>query len=61
MLPSHDLCGGAVELHVRLGSGFCKTILLQRLLDYTPAQAGFVILPGALGMAVHDAARWPSH
>src|SRR5919198_214141 len=28
-----------------------QTILLQRLLDYTPAQAGFVILPGALGMA----------
>lgn len=33
------------------GSGFLQTILLQRLLDYTPAQAGFVILPGALGMA----------
>jgi len=33
------------------GSGFLQTILLQRLLDYTPAQAGFVIMPGALGMA----------
>ena len=33
------------------GSGFQQTIVLQRLLDHTPAQAGFVILPGALGMA----------
>lgn len=34
------------------GTGFLQTILLQRLLDYTPAQAGFVMLPGALGMAI---------
>jgi DHA2 family multidrug resistance protein len=33
------------------GSGFLQTILLQRLLDYTPAQAGAVMLPGALVMA----------
>lgn len=33
------------------GSGFLQTILLQRLLDYTPAQVGYVILPGALAMA----------
>ena len=33
------------------GTGFLQTFLLQRLLDYTPAQAGFVVLPGALAMA----------
>jgi DHA2 family multidrug resistance protein len=32
------------------GTGFLQTILLQRLLDYTPAQAGYVALPGALAM-----------
>ncbi|GIX49272.1 MAG: EmrB/QacA family drug resistance transporter [Candidatus Tectimicrobiota bacterium] len=34
------------------GTNFLQTILLQRLLDYTPAQAGYVILPGALSMMV---------
>jgi DHA2 family multidrug resistance protein len=34
------------------GTGFLQTILLQRLLLYTPAQAGLVMLPGALGMAI---------
>jgi DHA2 family multidrug resistance protein len=29
-------------------SNFLQTILLQRLMDYTPAQAGFVMMPGAL-------------
>ncbi len=33
------------------GTGFLQTFLLQRLLDYTPAQAGYVMLPGALVMA----------
>ncbi len=33
------------------GTGFLQTFLLQRLLGYTPAQAGYVILPGALTMA----------
>jgi DHA2 family multidrug resistance protein len=33
------------------GSNFLQTILLQRLMDYTPAQAGYVMLPGALIMA----------
>jgi EmrB/QacA subfamily drug resistance transporter len=33
------------------GTGFLQTILLQRLLAYSPAQAGFVMLPGALSMA----------
>ena len=33
------------------GTGFLQTFLLQRLLDYTPAQAGYVVLPGALVMA----------
>lgn len=33
------------------GTSFLQTILLQRLLDYTPAQAGFVQLPGAIAMA----------
>jgi DHA2 family multidrug resistance protein len=31
---------------------FLQTILLQRLLDYTPARAGYVLLPGALFVAV---------
>jgi DHA2 family multidrug resistance protein len=34
------------------GTGFLQTILLQRLLDYTPALAGFIVLPGALVLAV---------
>jgi DHA2 family multidrug resistance protein len=34
------------------GTGFLQTILLQRLLDYTPAQAGFIAMPGALVLAV---------
>jgi DHA2 family multidrug resistance protein len=29
-----------------------QTILLQRLLDYTPAQAGYGVLPGALSMTL---------
>jgi DHA2 family multidrug resistance protein len=33
------------------GTNFLQTILLQRLLDYTPAQAGYIVLPGALTMA----------
>jgi DHA2 family multidrug resistance protein len=33
------------------GTNFLQTILVQRLLDYTPAQAGYVVLPGALIMA----------
>lgn len=33
------------------GTGFLQTLLLQRLLDYTPAQAGAVVLPGALVLA----------
>lgn len=33
------------------GTNFLQTILLQRLMDYTPAQAGYVVLPGALIMA----------
>ena len=33
-------------------STFLQTILLQRLLDYTPARAGYVLLPGALVVAV---------
>jgi len=33
------------------GTGFLQTILLQRLLDYTPAQAGFIVMPGALFLA----------
>jgi MFS transporter, DHA2 family, multidrug resistance protein len=32
-------------------SNFMQTILMQRTLDYTPAQAGFASLPGALLMA----------
>jgi DHA2 family multidrug resistance protein len=34
------------------GTSFLQTILLQRLMDYTPAQAGYAVLPGALIMAV---------
>jgi DHA2 family multidrug resistance protein len=34
------------------GTGFLQTILLQRLLDYTPALAGLIALPGALVLAV---------
>jgi DHA2 family multidrug resistance protein len=34
------------------GTGFLQTIMLQRLLDYTPALAGLVALPGALVLAV---------
>ena len=34
------------------GTGFLQTILLQRLMDYTPAQAGLVQLPGALSMGI---------
>lgn len=33
------------------GTSFLQTFLLQRLLDYTPAQAGFAVLPGALALA----------
>jgi DHA2 family multidrug resistance protein len=32
-------------------SNFMQTILMQRTLDYTPAQAGFATLPGAFIMA----------
>jgi DHA2 family multidrug resistance protein len=32
-------------------SNFMQTILMQRTLDYTPAQAGFATLPGAFVMA----------
>jgi MFS transporter, DHA2 family, multidrug resistance protein len=32
-------------------SNFMQTLLMQRTLDYTPAQAGFVMLPGAFIMA----------
>ncbi len=34
------------------GTNFLQTFLLQRLFDYTPAQAGYIVLPGALGMAL---------
>ena len=33
------------------GTNFLQTILLQRLFDYTPAQAGYATLPGALLMS----------
>ena len=52
-----NLAFSAVSLAVLLnavnfwGTSFLQTILLQRLLDYTPAQAGLVQLPGALAMA----------
>jgi DHA2 family multidrug resistance protein len=51
-----NLAFSAVSLVVLLnamnfwGTGFLQTILLQRLMDYTPAQAGYVVLPGALLM-----------
>ena len=34
------------------GSTFLQVILVQRLLDYTPAQAGLVLLPGSLVLAL---------
>jgi MFS transporter, DHA2 family, multidrug resistance protein len=34
------------------GSTFLQVLLVQRLLDYTPAQAGFVLLPGSLVLAL---------
>lgn len=34
------------------GSTFLQVILVQRLLDYTPAQAGFVLLPGSVLLAL---------
>ncbi|MBI3328408.1 MAG: DHA2 family efflux MFS transporter permease subunit [Nitrospinae bacterium] len=34
------------------GTGLMQTILLQRTMDYTPAQAGFMVLPAALTMAI---------
>jgi DHA2 family multidrug resistance protein len=52
-----NLAFAAVSLAVLLnavnfwGTSFLQTILLQRLLDYTPAQAGFAQLPGAIAMA----------
>src|SRR5262245_21229374 len=52
-----NLAFTAVSLAVLLnamnfwGTNFLQTILLQRLMDYTPAQAGYAVLPGALGMA----------
>lgn len=33
------------------GTNFLQTILLQRLLDYTPAQVGYVNFPGAMALA----------
>jgi DHA2 family multidrug resistance protein len=33
------------------GSNFMQSILMQRTLDFTPAQAGFAVLPGAFVMA----------
>jgi EmrB/QacA subfamily drug resistance transporter len=33
------------------GTNFLQTILMQRLLDYTPAQVGYVIFPGAMALA----------
>lgn len=32
-------------------STFLQVVLVQRLLDYTPAQAGFVLLPGSMALA----------
>jgi MFS transporter, DHA2 family, multidrug resistance protein len=52
-----NLAFSAVSLAILLnainfwGTNFLQTLLLQRLLDYTPAQAGWVLLPGALAMA----------
>ena len=47
-----DLTGDAHQFHDFLGTGFLQTLLLQRLLDYTPALAGFIVLPGALVLAM---------
>ena len=53
-----NLAFTAVSLAVLLnamnfwGTSFLQTILLQRFMDYTPAQAGYAVLPGALGMAL---------
>lgn len=33
------------------GTGFLQTILVQRLLDYPPALAGYIVLPGSLVLA----------
>lgn len=33
-------------------STFLQVILVQRVLDYTPAQAGFALLPGSLALAL---------
>ncbi len=38
-------------IHFSTGN-FLQTILLQRLLDYTPVQAGYALLPGALVVAI---------
>jgi DHA2 family multidrug resistance protein len=52
-----NLAFSAVSLAMLLNAvnfwstSFLQTLLLQRLIDYTPAQAGFVMLPGALAMA----------
>jgi len=34
------------------GTGFLQTILVQRLLDYPPALAGYIVLPGSLVLAL---------
>ena len=34
------------------GSTFLQVLLVQRLLDYTPAQAGLVLLPGSMALAL---------
>lgn len=34
------------------GTGFLQTILVQRLLDYPPAMAGYIVLPGSLVLAL---------
>lgn len=53
----NNLAFAAVSLAILInamnfwGTNFLQTILLQRLMDYTPAQAGYVVLPGALTMA----------
>ncbi len=49
-------CGVSVLLFIFFmnfyTSNFLQTILLQRLLDYTPVRAGYALLPGALMLAV---------
>ncbi len=49
-------CGVSVLLFIFFmnfsTSNFLQTILLQRLLDYTPVRAGYALLPGALVVAV---------